>query len=115
MSVFGDFVWHLREFDFQIYTPIVTSIEKYVQLDFQSHGVMFTQSFFLTFIAAIVIYSMIMTDVEERTYEFAMLRTLGFKTTSLITLITVQTLLFAVPATVIGFILLYIFNVTNCR
>lgn len=74
---------------------------------------MFTQAFFLTLIASIVIYSMIMTDVEERTYEFAMLRTLGFKQTSLITLITVQTLLFAIPATIIGFILLYIFNVAS--
>ena len=53
---------------------------------------------------------MMLMDVEERTYEFAMLRTLGFQNKSLVVLLLVQTFFFSVPATVIGFILLELFT-----
>jgi ABC-type antimicrobial peptide transport system permease subunit len=43
-------------------------------------------------IDGILIYSMMLNDVEERTYEFAMLRTLGFKNKSLIVLLVIQAL-----------------------
>jgi hypothetical protein len=52
------------------------------------------------------------TDVEERKYEFAVLRTLGLRNNSLITLITIQSLFFSVPGIILGFtlkvILLYL-------
>jgi len=64
--------------------------------------------FFLFVIDVILIYSMMLTDLEERTYEFAMLRTLGFKKSSLIVLLIVQSLFFSLPATICGFIMLYI-------
>lgn len=46
------------------------------------------------------------TDVEERRYEFGVLRTLGLRNNSLITLITVQTLFFSIPGIILGFILM---------
>ena len=61
-------------------------------------------------IDGIVIYSMMLMDVEERTYEFAMLRTLGFQNNSLVVLLLVQTIFFSLPATVIGFMLLQLFT-----
>jgi ABC-type antimicrobial peptide transport system permease subunit len=67
---------------------------------------MFTVTLLIFMIDTIVVYSMMMSDIEERTYEFAMLRCLGFENKSLITLITIQSLLYAIPATVAGFILL---------
>lgn len=60
-------------------------------------------------IDGILIYSQMLNDVEERTYEFAMLRCLGFKNSSLVILLLVQSFFQSVPATIIGFILLYIF------
>jgi len=59
-------------------------------------------------IDVILIYSIMLNDVEERTYEFAMLRTLGFKNTSLVVLLIVQALFFSLPATFAGFGLLFI-------
>ena len=60
-----------------------------------------------------------LNDVEERTYEFAMLRTLGFKKYSLVVLLIVQALFFSIPATFAGFVLLYIFKLIqdagNCN
>ena len=51
-----------------------------------------------------------LNDVEERTYEFAMLRTLGYENSSLAILLVIQTLFQSIPATLIGFILVYIFT-----
>ena len=65
--------------------------------------------FFLFIVDAIVIYSMMITDVDERTYEFAMLRTLGFKKSSLMILLVLQALFFSIPATIIGFLLNFLF------
>jgi len=50
-------------------------------------SILFAVIFFLFLIDGILIYSMMLSDVEERTYEFAMLRTLGFKNSSLVTLL----------------------------
>ena len=43
-----------------------------------------------------------LTDVEERTYEYAMLRALGFNNESLVAAIFIQTFLIAIPAIIIG-------------
>ena len=64
--------------------------------------------FFLFTIDLILIYSMMLADVAERTYEFAMLRCLGFRKSSLVVLLIFQALFFSVPATIMGFTLLYI-------
>lgn len=45
------------------------------------------------------------TDVEERKYEFAVLRTLGLRNNSLIILITIQSLFFSIPGIILGFTL----------
>lgn len=89
---------------------MVNIIEKYEFMNFQLDAVLFTVVFFLFVIDSILIYSMMLTDIEERTYEFAMLRTLGFKKSSLVVLLLVQGIFFSLPATIIGFLMLYIFN-----
>jgi ABC-type antimicrobial peptide transport system permease subunit len=66
------------------------SVEKFEYVNFQLGSIFFTIIFFLFLIDGILIYSMMLSDVEERTYEFAMLRCLGFKNSSLVTLLLVQ-------------------------
>ena len=79
-------------------------------MNFQLSTILFTIVFFLFIIDIILIYSILLNDVEERTYEFAMLRTLGFRKSSLVVLLIVQALFFSLPATAMGFILLWIFK-----
>lgn len=50
---------------------------------------MFMIIFFLCLISFILIYSLMQSDVEERTYEFAMLRTLGLQNKNLIILLLI--------------------------
>lgn len=66
------------------------SVEKFEYVNFQLGSIFFTIIFFLFLIDGILIYSIMLNDVEERTYEFAMLRTLGFKNSSLVTLLVIQ-------------------------
>lgn len=49
-------------------------------------------------------------DVEEKTYEFGMLRALGFKKKWLIVLLTFQALTFALPGLFLGLLTCYILN-----
>ena len=44
--------------------------------------------------------------MDERNYEFAMLRTLGLMKKQLLGLLSMQTLVFSIPGTIIGIILM---------
>ena len=49
---------------------------------------MSTVVFFLGILSVVLIYSLMLSDVDEKTYEYGMLRALGFKSKSLIGLIS---------------------------
>ena len=107
----NNFLRHIKHLDIYIATPILDMLLFCMYADFQLDTVLFTVIFFLFLVDAIVIYSMMITDVEERTYEFAMLRTLGFQKSSLMILLVLQALFFSIPATAIGFMINYLFTV----
>ncbi len=65
---------------------------------------------FLGFLCTQLIYSLMLNDVEERTYEYAMLRALGFNNDNLIIAIFIQTFPFALPGIFIGGISAAILN-----
>ena len=52
-------------------------------------------TFILLMLSILLIYSLMIGDVEEKTYEFGMLRALGFKKSWLIILLTVEAIIFA--------------------
>ena len=56
-------------------------------------------------ITILLIYSLLMISVEQRTFEFGVMRLTGLSTRGLISLIAIQALLFVVPAIIIAFIL----------
>ena len=111
MEVLSDFIAYLQKYE-NVYkaAPFIDSLEKIEVADFQVGSVLLTVIVFLFILDFIVIYTIMLSDVEERTYDFAMLRTLGFKNTSLVVLLLMQALLYSIPATIIGFILLEIFK-----
>ena len=89
-------------------TPIVTNMEAQNVIEFMLNNVLVTVIFFVCLLSFILIFSLMQTDVEERTYEFAVLRTVGMRNQSLVTLITIQSLLFSIPGILLGFIFLFI-------
>ena len=66
--------------------------------------------FFLWMLCVLLVYSLMLGNVDERTYEFGMLRSLGFKKNNLIFLILLQGLIFAIPGTILGLVTSYIAN-----
>lgn len=67
--------------------------------------------FFIVFLSALLIYSLMIADVEEKTFEMGMLRALGLRTVSIVQLIILQSMLFSVPGIIIGIIISAILNV----
>lgn len=57
---------------------------------------------FLAILSILLIYSLMLSDVEEKTYEIGMLRALGFNTQDVVHLIMSQALFFAVPGLLLG-------------
>ena len=66
--------------------------------------------FFLWMLCVLLVYSLMLGNVDERTYEFGMMRSLGFKKNNLIFLIIIQGFIFAVPGVVLGLTTSYIAN-----
>ena len=66
--------------------------------------------FFLWILCVLLVYSLMLGNVNERTYEFGMMRSLGFKKNNLILLIVLQGFIFALPGTLLGLITSYIAN-----
>ena len=65
---------------------------------------------FLWMLSVLLVYSLMLGNVDERTYEFGMLRALGFQKNNLILVILIQGLLFAIPGVILGLITSYIAN-----
>ena len=103
------FLYHFRHLNINMQSPMWYALEKFEINNFQLSSMLFTIIFFLFVIDAVLIYSLMLKDVEERTYEFAMLRCLGFKNSSLVVLLFVQATFQSLPATIVGFLLSYMF------
>ena len=65
----------------------------------------------LILLSVLLIYSLMQSNVEEKTYEFGMLRALGIRQKSLITLLALQSTFFTVPGLILGMVLAYCINV----
>lgn len=110
MEVLSDFIAYLHKNQYWKGAPFLDALEKIEVADFQVGSVLVTVVVFLFILDFIVIYTIMLSDVDERTYDFAMLRCLGFKNSSLVVLLLMQALLYSIPATCIGFLLLEIFT-----
>lgn len=65
---------------------------------------------FLWLLSVLLIYSLMLGNVNERTYEFGLLRSLGFKRNNLILMIVIQGFIFAIPGVILGLVSSYIAN-----
>ena len=66
-------------------------------------GTLFTIIIFLGILSAMLLYSLMLSDVDSKTYDYAMLRALGFRKRMLIVLIIEQSLGFAIPGLTLGY------------
>ena len=65
---------------------------------------------FLTLLASMLVISLMLADVDGKTYEYGMLRTLGFMKRHLMGMITVNSFFFSIPGLIIGMLIAFIIN-----
>ena len=65
---------------------------------------------FLAFLSIQLIYSLMLSDIEEKTYEIGMLRALGFNTDNVVHLIMSQAIFFAIPGLFCGLVAANVLN-----
>ena len=58
-----------------------------------------------------LLYSLMLSDVDSKTYDYAMLRALGFRKRMLVGMIIEQSLGFSLPGLFLGIIIAWILNV----
>lgn len=69
-----------------------------------------TTIIFLTLLASILVLSLMLADVDGKTYEYGMLRALGFMKRHLMMMITLNSFSYSIPGLFIGVILAAILN-----
>ncbi len=91
-------------------TLLATAITAFLTLKLLLDNMVSTAVFILALLAILLIYSLMISDVEEKTYEFGMLRALGLRKISLVSLLLLQGLTFALPGLFMGLLLAYAIN-----
>jgi len=66
------------------------------------HTIMSTIIAFLGLLCIQLIYSLMLSDVEEKTFEFGMLRALGFNKRNILITIIMQAFTFSIPGLLSG-------------
>lgn len=92
--------------NFQAELVLSLSITKYLSIFLDQ---IFTSvSVILIGLAAMLIYSLLIADINEKTFEYGMLRALGLQNRSLIIILTIQALFYALPGIIIGILMAFL-------
>ena len=72
---------------------------------------MITIIIFLAILSTMLIYSLMLSDVNAKTYEYGMLRALGFKKTYLVQVISLKSISFSIPGLFLAIIIAISLNI----
>ena len=106
LSAAGTDLMNALSFDsnITISVPLKASLDSINMLVTFMDSLMNTIIFFLSLISGLLIYSLMISDTEEKTFEFAMLRALGFNTNNIMVTIMYQVVLFVIPGMTLGLV-----------
>ena len=66
---------------------------------------------FLSILSVMLIYSLMLQDVNSKTYEYGMLRALGFRKLYLVEVISLKSIAFSVPGLFLGIVIAICLNI----
>lgn len=92
-------------------TPMLDSLKQVDMIRVFLSSSLSTIVFFLSILSVQLIYSLMLSDVDEKTYQYGMLRALGFRNKNLITLISMQSFSFSIPGLLGGLLVAYFLNI----
>ena len=94
-----------------IKAPIFNAINSFQTLKTFLKDIFIGIMAFLWMLSVLLVYSLMLGNVDERAYEFGMMRSLGFKKNNLIYLVLLKGIFFAIPGIIFGLISSYIINI----
>lgn len=65
----------------------------------------------LSILSVILVTSLLLSDTEEKTFEYGILRSIGFRTNNVVILLCFQSFLFALPGILLGLLICYMLYV----
>ena len=95
----------------QATAPVATALQGFYFLYLFLQSTFLIIVFFMALLSVMLIYSLMISDVDEKTYEMGMLRALGLRTVSIVQLIVIQSLAYSLPGVIIGLIISLLLNV----
>ena len=90
--------------------PLQTQLKSVEIITVFFNSIMMAIVLFLAILCTQLIYSLMLSDVEEKTFEFGMLRALGFNTKNLMMTIFIQAFTFSIPGLITGVIMSAMLN-----
>ena len=93
-----------------IKTPIYSSIEGFSVLKIFLEDIFFGVMIFLWVLCVLLVYSLMLGNIDEKSYEFGMLRALGLEKAKLTYLIILKGFIFSIPGIILGLSSSYIAN-----
>ncbi|KAJ3048749.1 hypothetical protein HK097_010242 [Rhizophlyctis rosea] len=91
--------------------PVWTVLESTATMQIYLQEAFFTVVVILSFLAVILIYSLLLTDVESKTFQYGMLRTLGLRHKNVMGLLICQAAFFAIPGISLGLLSAYLLHI----
>lgn len=99
------------EFAGQPTYPVATGLSATYFISLFLDQIFFMVNGVLALLAIMLIYSLLLSDVDEKTFEYGMLRSLGLPHRVLVLLLFLQSLFFSVPGILLGFLVCFIIYV----
>ena len=103
-----------KNYTIQANVPLSGVIKKMSVIKGFLDNVFGSSVFLLLLLSVLLIYSLMLSNVEEKTFEFGMLRALGFNKTHMIWLLVIQALLYAFIGMFLAFLFGFLLNVIIC-
>eukprot|EP00759_Apiculatamorpha_spiralis_P001282 PhF_6_TR10442/c0_g1_i4/m.16523 len=90
--------------------PIPLALDAVYFFQLFLNQIFYSSIFIIAILSFLVVYILLLTTAEERSYENGMLRAMGLSTSALMQLLVSQGLAFAIPAVAVALLLAYIAN-----
>ena len=91
--------------------PLAGQFELTASIQDYFNSNMVTIIIFLSILSSMLMYSLVLQDVNSKTYEYGMLRALGFKKIDLIEVVSLKSSIFSVAGLFLGMIVAVLINI----
>jgi len=91
-------------------TPLVSQFKLTAIVNDFLSSIFLTTIIFLSILASMLVFSLMLADVDGKTYEYGMLRALGFMKRHLMLMITLGSFSFSIPGLFFGVIVAFLIN-----